>query len=850
MGNLTKKQRREFSNYRFKPFSATLLCVVVCLFLINLTIAALGDYEGSSDINDGNTVGVFVIDNKTYTAAWSSGDIRTYWVNGTYISFCSHGVSNAGMTTNGSFVWVAIQGDDDIRQFTDLECGGGETIDLDNANADTRGMHYYDGMLYITDAVDDKVYKHWASNKSLVGSFGLNALNTNPYGITGDTTNLYITDTTDKVIYKYLLDGTYVGIAFEATGATVPYGIDINDTTFFVTADSATLYRYEYYIPPILSGMTTTLTSPSNDTLISDVGYNFSANYTAYNLNLQNVTYYVWFTNRTTFNVTTFTIDPAVSNSSSEYIDNFVLGDYLWNVKATADNSTGTFSKWATNNRSFEVVPFSKSSESWVNPTIEGSTDLFSVNLFLLTGNRISDIRFYYDGTSYATSFSEPATNVVIATRTHNIPAVSTDSNFTFYWNVTLETGQSIASETENQTVQDLSLDNCTSGYVLFNFSMVDEDSQKFLIGATENTRLKIELVLSTLTNGFLGLNISRDFNLTNPAAICFNVDIADSEYRADATIEYKADNKFVEYYNIQNYVLTNLTDYQNITLYNLNSSTGTEFRITYKDSNFNLVPGAVIQIQRKYIDEGVFKTVEIPLISSAGYTIAHLIRNDAIYNLVVLKNGVVLDSFTNIVADCQNPTLSQCVININSFSSAVSPESFSSTGTFSSTLTYNATTRVVTSVFVISSGVPSMTTLNVTLIDGTGSLIVCADQLNAAGGTLTCTVPDTFGNSTVIAQVWNNGNLKMQRTISLGEDASQIYGSSLIFISLTIMLLIIGMSITDNPMILGIMLVFGIIILTVLNMINSFGWIGPGATILWLVVAIIIILIKGSNRQ
>lgn len=598
-------------------------------------------------------------------------------------------------------------------------------------------------------------------------------------------------------------------------------------------------------------GITVTLSSPTNDSLISDVGENFTATYVTDAIALKNVTYYIWMTNGTSINVTTVAMNPVVSNSSTEYIDNFGLGDYLWNVKATGENVTGTFSFFATDNRSFSGVPFSKTSESWINPTIEGSTDLFTVNISLRSGFRISEIRFFYNETSYEADYTEYATDTFFVTRTHNIPLVSADTNVTFYWNVTLETGGAIASETENQTIKNLVIDNCTSGtFVLFNFTMVDEDTQTFLVGATENTSLDIDLILTSLTNGYLGLNYSGTYDDTNPSAVCANIDLANSVFRADALIEYTADNKFVEYYNIQNYRLTNTTDNQNITLYNLNSSKGQEFKITYKDSNFNLVPGAIIQIQRKYIDEGVFKTVEIPMISSAGYTIAHLLRNDAVYNLVVLKDGVTLDSFTNIVADCQNPSLTQCVININSFSSSVNPESFSDVGDFSATLTYNATTRVITSIFVIPSGVASTTTLNVTLIDGLGTTAVCADSLFAAGGTLTCTVPVSFGNSTVVAQVYNSGNLKIQRTIRLGDDTSRIYGNSLVFISLTIILLIIGMSITDNPMILGVMLIFGVVILTVLNMINSYGWIGPGATILWLVVAIIIILIKGSNRQ
>jgi len=168
----------------------------------------------------------------------------------------------------------------------------------------------------------------------------------------------------------------------------------------------------------------------------------------------------------------------------------------------------------------------------------------------------------------------------------------------------------------------------------------------------------------------------------------------------------------------------------------------GQEFKITYKDDQFNTVPGAIIQIQRKYIDEGVFKTIEIPLISSAGYTIAHLIRSDAIYNLIILKDGKVLDSFTNIVANCQNPTFTDCEININSFATGISPEDFTVGDDFSTTLTYDRTTRLVSATYVIPSGVSATTTLNVTLFDALGTSAVCADSLFAAGGTLSCTVP------------------------------------------------------------------------------------------------------------
>ena len=45
-------------------------------------------------------------------------------------------------------------------------------------------------------------------------------------------------------------------------------------------------------------------------------------------------------------------------------------------------------------------------------------------------------------------------------------------------------------------------------------------------------------------------------------------------------------------------------------------------------------------------------------------------------------------------------------------------------------------------------------------------------------------------------------------------------------------------------------MLVVGSIILAILNVTVNAGWIGGGATILWFIIAVVIILIKGGNRQ
>jgi len=597
-----------------------------------------------------------------------------------------------------------------------------------------------------------------------------------------------------------------------------------------------------------------TLEVPTNESTLSSAQSNFTAsgnNISSVGLEWTNATYHIWFTNGTVHNETFLEFTDGQTFNETLLINGLAIGDYLWNVNVCYSNATYSGCSLAETNSTFEVVPFQTLAEDYLNTTISGSTDYFSINLSLFTGVRVSTIDFVYNGTSSGASFTEYETGKYFVSYLKNIPSVLADTNLTFYWAVELEGGSEQNSTLHNQTVQNLLFDNC-SVYttVIFNFTVVDEDTQVMLNGVTDNTSVKVDLNLSRLDSSGLFTNFSSSYVETNPAAVCTNVDLDSTRFRVDGVVEYSALNKFVEFYNIQNYTLTNTTANQNITLYNLNSSLGQEFKITYKDADFNLVPGAIIQIQRKYIDEGVFKTVEIPMISGAGYTIAHLVRNDIIYNLVVIKEGVVLATFTDVVADCQNPTFTECAININSFSTGISPEDFSTDGEFTSTLSYNKTTRIVSTTFAILSGIPAITTLEVFLWDAYSNTTICSDSLTAAGGTLSCTIPDTYGNSSIIIKLTSGGELKRSAIVILATDPDAIYGNSLVFIGLLIILLIIGMSVSDNPMTLGIMLVFGTIVLIVLNIVSSSGWLGGGATILWFIIAVVILLIKGSNRQ
>jgi len=488
-----------------------------------------------------------------------------------------------------------------------------------------------------------------------------------------------------------------------------------------------------------------------------------------------------------------------------------------------------------------------ENSQNYSLSTTEGAVENFSINLTVGSGNRVTTANLVYNGTAYSATVS----GSTILLRTLTIPDVTTSTYKNFYWSINLDDGSQVNTTFKQQYVNVFGIDDC-SVYAnqLFNITMYDEDSQTLLSGGAENTSIKLSFTISS-TNNVPLLNYSKSFAYTNPARVCLQNALNTTMLRLDGLFEYSSTGRFTEYYNFQNYNLNNATSNVKISLYDLNSSKGQEFKITYKDSNFVPVSGAIMQIQRKYVDEGVFKTTEIPKTGTEGYTIGHLIRNDAIYNIIILKDGIVLATFTDIVADCQNPLLSSCAINLNSFGSSVLPASFSTVDDITFTLTFNRTTREVKSIYSIISGVTSTVLLNVTLFDSLGMTEVCSDSLVSSGGQLTCTVPASFGNSTITAKLYKDGLLIGQGIISLAENPSNLYGSNLIFLALLVLVVILGIGASsDSPMIMGLIMAIGLIILITMNLVYSPSFFGVGATVLWFIVSIVLVLIKGSNRQ
>ncbi len=523
---------------------------------------------------------------------------------------------------------------------------------------------------------------------------------------------------------------------------------------------------------------------------------------------------------------------------------------YVGGINTITLNVTDEFGFVSTDTNTWEI-DLTQISESFFSPVVEGSTTPITANVSLKAGLRISSVVLNYNGTEFPGSNVEYATDTYFLSISKSVPSVEADTNITFYWNVTLEDGSALATDSNNQTILNLSIDDCSVfTNTIFNFTMVDEATQILIPGAAENTSLKIDMTLSSPDLSTQVIQFSEGFSEINPAAVCLNNEMGNSTLRLDAVIEYSAADKFVEFYNIQNFDFDETTASQNITLFNLEESEGLAFKVVYKGQDFIPVGDIVLQIQRKYIDEGVFKTIEIPMSGSNAYTIAHLVPNDVIYNLIFLQNGSVLDTFTEIVADCQNPTIIECEINLNALITGTNLFNIVEEDDFFSSLSFDKTTREVSATYGIISGASGLTSLNVTLIDNFGNNTACSDSLVAAGGTLSCIVPSSFGDSVVYARVILNDEPRREGYISMKENPKDQFAGILIFISIILLLFIFGIGVSDSPGLTGIFFILGALLLTGLNVFYSTSWIGAGATILWFIVAVILVIVKGGSKR
>jgi len=283
------------------------------------------------------------------------------------------------------------------------------------------------------------------------------------------------------------------------------------------------------------------------------------------------------------------------------------------------------------------------------------------------------------------------------------------------------------------------------------------------------------------------------------------------------------------------------------ITLRDLISTSATTFRIQYKSATFLPVANAVINIQRKYIGEGIFKEIESPLTDTSGESSASLDLNSVLYRIIVSKNGITLATFENPAIACDNILTGDCSITINERDSATLINNYDTENDFNYGLSQS--NRTITLAFSVPSGENRLVNLFVNQSTILGNKTSCNQTLYATNGQLQCDIAEGLGDVSLVVDVSADGVLIRKASSTILEDRSQYFGTDNIVLTFFLVLSLVLLMIS-SPITVLIGLVIGLIASSLMLLLNSGDIFGVAPVLTYLIIIVILLIVKISGRE
>lgn len=620
------------------------------------------------------------------------------------------------------------------------------------------------------------------------------------------TALLYVNGT---LINQSVLSGTFTGGEIEFFGRGVEAGnfykglldeIAIFNKTL-TASEVSDLFNNRTGLSYPFIGVDVVLNSPTDNLITAEDNIIFNTTLTPTDVNLTNATFFLWNSTNDIVNETTNVLTGDVANTTLFNITNIAFGIYQWNVLGSGTDSLGiNFSSFAPSNFTL-TTGFSINNISFNSPVTEGSQQIFSLNLTysLLTHNL--EPKFHYNNTLFSPFISVIGGDTILTNQLLTT-GLTTSANRTLFWELDfIDRDTSIVfsfNTTENnQSVLNLDIDDCSVfTNEILNFTMVNEETQVQIVGevnATTDMDIAVNIFDSLRQSTIL--EFSNNFTI-NPVRICLESGLLnDSDYSMDVIVNYEVKGLYAsEFYNIVNASLDGNYTARGITLFDLNISDSTVFQLIFTGENYLPEGDVLVNVDRQYIEENVFKTVELPITDFDGKTILNLVRNDVIYNLRMIKNGILIGNFERIRAFCEDPLLQNCQITLAASSDREDFTYDNVTGLIYPSLPiYNANTSTVTFDFIVASGLPKTVRLNVTRSDIFGNRTICENSLTSASGTLICPIDSGLTDTRLLTGVSVNEITVILSTIRINVTDLGTVGYVAWFILTLILIFIFG---------------------------------------------------------
>lgn len=503
-------------------------------------------------------------------------------------------------------------------------------------------------------------------------------------------------------------------------------------------------------------------------------------------------------------------------------------------VNDTVGNVFSQLTSW-----SYKILELNKSFNSDI---IGGNFENFSLYIIKSSSINVNNITLNYAGTDYSSSVYSSGNNVQ-GIKELFISNPASDTNNTLYFSIGLNDGTVINTTNGYQMVRSVSIDDCsTKPYKFLNLTLLDEGNQSSIYGEIE-----VDLhIINSITYQDI-LNLSADYTNVTGKNFCSNQYLNQSGFLLTATIRYSASNYSAEFYNIQR---SDLEEYpKTYYLYDLNSDDSTPFKITYRGDNLVGVDGAILQLQRQYVSEGVYKTVEAPLTSSDSTAVVHIDTNTHLYKVTFVKNGVVLNTFDNLVFSCQSILTGECTLELDS--SVIPPNSVSleSLQDFSYSITSSIDNQTITLSYSVPSGTTSTVQVLANQTDIVGTETICNTTISSAAGSIECNYNQSIENSYINYYVYKDGKLIAQKAYVVEDDVRTDFGGDNYFILVIFVISLIFMAIL-SPEWIVLNVIISVIIGGATWLIRGMDFVLGLGTVAWLIFVGVIIIIKMAQKE
>ena len=461
------------------------------------------------------------------------------------------------------------------------------------------------------------------------------------------------------------------------------------------------------------------------------------------------------------------------------------LNDSICKIPFQFHSDTDGILQYSSMNFSFELLTnFTENSINYNNITTSGSIENFQINLTYDTSQYSGIVTFLnYNNTNYTTTSSGSGGDLLFS-REIVAPIVDTQENHTFYFLVGLSNSSGTTyfeSTSNNQTVNTLFIDNCVLyNQTLLNFTMIEEESLDEINGTIE---LTVNLFSLGTDNSIVVYNNSLNYVIGEDSSICINE--LNNTYKLTYDIRYYGNSSYYKKYKIvQNMTINNETGEQKLDLYNLLSASGNIFKIIVVGNTFTIGnAGLLIDVQKQYVAENLFRSVENSVTDNGGEGISHLVTSSEVYNFIISSNGQTLGMFNNYQVQCQNPTTLQCTITLNLAQAIGTLPDFTNYGNISTLYTLDEDNNILYFTYSSTDGEVHLINQTVTRSDGYSNTTICFNTASGTSGTLTCNIPEIYRNTSFFSEIIVDNTYVKTNFFSLGQDLTDtdLYGVDII---------------------------------------------------------------------